>query len=263
MSNKRTGILWISAVTLSGLLTGSYYLLQGKPAEPSPPRIGIIMSGDSRMEGLEGLQDGLVDLGYVLSEDLILEIVNADNDRVLLSELVEDLVATQPELLVALGGIEAEEAKRITSGTELPVIFVNVASPLERGLIDSKERSGNNLTGIGNQLPELIPLRLEMLTRILPNARKVLAYYSEDISVSVKSADIFLQTGQNLGLETHIFGLKTIGDLVPLIEKLRPGDVDVIFQLPSAPIRDTIPGVLGPAAVRLRIPILSDQLINT
>ncbi len=108
-------------------------------------------------------------------------------------------------------------------------------------MIASRERSGNNLTGIENPLNALIPKRLEMLTRILPDARKILAYYSEDISVSVRSVEIFVQACQTLGLETQLIKLQTIEELGPLVEKLQPGDADVIFQLPSASIRNARP----------------------
>ena len=233
-----------------------------RPAEPPPPRIGVILSGNGRIEGLEGLQTGLVELGYVLGKNVTLEVVNAANDRDLLAQLVDTLIASQPDVVVALGGIEAEQAKRATAGNKLPVIFVNVASPVERGLIASRERSGNNLTGIENPLNALIPKRLEILTRMLPDARKILAYFSEDISVSMRSVDIFVQAARTLGLETQLIRLQTIEELGPLVEKLQPGDADVIFQLPSASIRNALPDMLGPAALRAGIPILSDQILS-
>ena len=255
-------IFWIIGTLLVGFLAWGCASFQNSAEESPPPRIGVVLSGDGRLEGLAGFQAGLVDLGYLPGENITLEIINAGNDRDLLAELVDELVASQPDVVVALGGIEAVEAKRATAGSELPVVFVNAASPVERGLIASREGSGNNLTGIENQLNVLIPIRLEMLTRILPDAHKILAYYSEDISVSVNSVDVFVQAAEELGLEVQVVQLLSIDDLGPLAEKLQAGDADAIFQLPSASIRNAIPEVLGPAALRAGIPIVSDQLLN-
>jgi putative ABC transport system substrate-binding protein len=71
-----------------------------------------------------------------------------------------------------------------------------------------------------------------------------------------------VQAAQVLGLETEVIPLETIDDLSPLVEKLSTGDADVIFQLPSASIRNAIPDMLGPAALRAGMPIVSDQLLN-
>ena len=262
MSKSVKRIFWIVIILFLSILAVGIFWFQSKPVEPSTPRIGVILSGDGRLEGLKGFQAGLVKLGYLPGENITLEIVNAGNDHDLLVQLVDNLVASQPDLLVTLGGIEAEEAKRATAENQLPVVFVNVASPVERGLVTSQESSGNNLTGIENQLNALIPVLLKMLTRMLPIAHKVLAYYSEDISVSVNAVDIFVQAAQVLGLETEVIPLETIDDLSPLVEKLSTGDADVIFQLPSASIRNAIPDMLGPAALRAGMPIVSDQLLN-
>ncbi len=111
MANLSKRNVWIGSVLFVGLLVVGYFLLQSKPDETLPPRVGVILSGDGRIEGLEGLQTGLVELGYVLGKDLTLEIVNAANDRDFLAQLVDNLIASQPDVVVALGGIEAEEAK--------------------------------------------------------------------------------------------------------------------------------------------------------
>ena len=225
--------------------------------EESPPRVVVVLSGDARLDRLNGLQAGLGDLGYVDGENITLEIHNANNDRELLAQLVDEAVASQPDLVVVLGGIEAEQAKNATSGSELPVVFVCADSSVQRGLVNSLERSGNNLTGIDSNYTGLIPKRLETFTRLLPDARRVLVYYMETISAGVRGAEAAEEAGRQLRLEIHLVPLQTIDELGPLADGLQPGDADAIFLVPSAPIVNALPDVLAPAALRAGIPIFS------
>ena len=118
-----------------------------------------------------------------------------------------------------------------TSGSELPVVFVGADSSVQRGLVNSLERSGNNLTGLDSNHTGLIPKRLETFTRLLPDARRVLVYYMETISAGVRGAEAAEEAGRQLGLEIHL--------------------------VPSVPILNALPDVLAPAALRAGIPIFS------
>ena len=63
---------------IAGLCTVLFVLLLagcGAPAG-SPPRVVVILSGDARLEKLEGLQAGLSELGYLEGENITLEIRN-------------------------------------------------------------------------------------------------------------------------------------------------------------------------------------------
>ncbi len=225
--------------------------------EESPPRVVVVLSGNARLEKLSGLRDSLAELGYVEGEDITLEIHNANNDRTLLARLVEEVVAGQPNLIIALGGIEAEHAQQATLGSDLPVIFIGADSTVVRGLVASLEQSGNNLCGIDNNYTGLIPKRMELLTRLLPDAQHILVYYIADIVAGVQGAQASFQAGQALGLDVQLVPLQTIEELAPLVDKLQPAEVDAIFLVPSAPILTALPDVLAPAAMRAGIPILS------
>ena len=137
------------------------------------------------------------------------------------------------------------------------VVFVGVDSSVERGLIDSLEHSGNNLTGVDNNYTGMIPKRMEMLTRLLPDARRVRVFYMADISVGVRGSQSAEQAGGELALEVFPMPVHTIDELERLAEALEPGQADAIFLVPSVPIRNSLPDVLAPAALRAGIPILS------
>jgi putative tryptophan/tyrosine transport system substrate-binding protein len=225
-------------------------------AGPSP-RVAVILSGNSRLDRLSGLQDGLSDLGYAEGVNVILEIHNADNDEELLPQLVEEVVAGQPDLIVALGGIEADLLRSATDGSDLPVVFAGASDPVERGLVAGMEHSGNNLTGIDSYRLGLLPKQLGMLTRLVPDARRVLVYYLPNVSISSRGAPIAEQAGRDLGLDVQTIPLQTIEELGPLVARLQTGDADAIFLGPGSPILDVLEDVLAPTAMQAGIPILS------
>ena len=231
-----------------------------RPEEP-PPRVAVILSGDARLDKLNGLRAGLAELGYVEGDDLILEVHNAANDQALLTQLVDEAAASQPDIIIALGGRETKVAKAATADNKIPVVFIGADSAVNRGLVESMARSGNNLTGIESNFTGLIPKRMEMLTRLLPEARRVTVFYlpivsPQEVPPDQRRENIVAQAAEDMGMAIQLIPIDNIDELTPLAEALQPGDTDAIFLVPSAPILTALPDVLAPAAMRAGIPIL-------
>lgn len=224
-------------------------------SSPSQPvRIAALLSGDIRLETLDGLQDGLQELGYVPDETIVFEVFSAQGDRNELANLAREIVDSEPDLAVAAGGIEADALLVATEGTDLPVVFLSVSSTLDRGLVASIRSSGNNLTGIDTNDTSLTAKRLEWLHAILPQAQHVWILNVPSITPCVKSAAIAAETAPGLGLQTTIVDVETQADIQAAVEGM-PADVDALLILPGAPIWEALKPTLYPAAMERGIPI--------
>ncbi len=232
-------------------------LMACRPPVESPPRTAVILSGDSRLERLAGLQDGLTDLGYIDGNNIELEIHNAHNDMDLLAQMVDDIVAEQPDLIVALGGIEADLSKKAADDSMIPIVFVGASDVVERGLVDSMMQSDNNLTGVDSFRLGMLSQQVQTLARLTPTTHKILLYYLPDVSISALGAPLVEESGREIGLEVQTIPLQTIDDLKPLVEELQPGDADAILLGPGSPILDRVESLIAPAALQAGIPILS------
>mgnify|MGYP003976906745 CR=1 FL=1 len=92
----------IKSVIIFGLvIMGALFLIScsGSQAKQEQ-RIAVLISGDIRMDPINGMKDGLADLGYIESENNTIEIYNVDGDREQLPILAGQIVDSRPDLPV-------------------------------------------------------------------------------------------------------------------------------------------------------------------
>jgi putative ABC transport system substrate-binding protein len=69
-------------------------------------------------------------------------------DPSLFERYAAELVALGPEVLMANARSSVGALRRETS--TIPIVFVNVSSPVEQGFVESVARPGGNVTGFSN-----------------------------------------------------------------------------------------------------------------
>ena len=107
---------------LVGVLIASTLVFGCSPMQKTRVyRIGVLLSGDIRLEAFSGLKDGLRDLGYVEGENVTFEVMNAKGDRSLLPELARSIGDREPDVAVAGGGqmLEQEFERRFRTAWDL------------------------------------------------------------------------------------------------------------------------------------------------
>src|SRR4029453_2552440 len=94
---------------------------------------------------IEGLRQGLRELGYVEGQNLTLEVRSAEGRRERLDDLVAELVRLPVDLIVAHTTIVVVAAKR--APTMLPIVAAVISDPIEVGIVESLAHPGGNVTG--------------------------------------------------------------------------------------------------------------------
>ena len=107
------------------------------------------------------LRDGLKALGYIEDKNItyISRWGEAKRDR--LPRLAEELIRSNVDVIVTLGGPASEAVKPATS--TVPVVMAAVGDAVGIGLVASLARPGGNLTGLTDATAELSGKRLQLL----------------------------------------------------------------------------------------------------
>lgn len=219
--------------------------------------IGIVLFGDSRQPQVDGFKDGLSLLGYKTDESIKYAMRNANNKRPELEVLVQDLIDQDVDLLVAAGGLEADTMKKLLGNKKIPVIVLYVNAILERGLVKSRREPGWEVTGIDNLNAELSGKRVELMQDLLPDMKKILILYYEKIPPSrigvVKARGVAEQS--NIVIDAR--AVSSRDEIKQTMESLKPGEVDAMLTVPTAPIDNALKDVILPTVNRLKLPLMT------
>jgi putative tryptophan/tyrosine transport system substrate-binding protein len=116
------------------------------------------------------------ELGWAESRDIVYDGVHAEGDETRLPALAAALVARKPDVIFVQNnaGLRAVLASTRT----IPIVFASVSLPVENGFIKSLRQPGGNVTGVASIGNELGGRRMQLLRRVMPDARRVAVLYS-------------------------------------------------------------------------------------
>jgi putative ABC transport system substrate-binding protein len=132
-------------------------------------RIGLLLNSGLADE-LEAFVSELATLGYAEGRNLVLDkrLIETTARN---TTLAAELVAAKPDLLIGAGTQQVEALKRVAGST--PIVFANTGDPVGRGLVASLARPGGNVTGISNMILETATKRLQLISEVKPDARRI------------------------------------------------------------------------------------------
>ncbi|CEG29256.1 ABC transporter substrate-binding protein [Bacillus sp. B-jedd] len=220
-------LFFLTIATISMLV----YSAAGSVVE-AKTKIGVLMVGDSRHEKLTGLKKGLKDLGYEDGEFIFI-VKNAGDQPAKLNGQIDALLASSPDIIVSMGGVETIRLKELgeKKGLQVPVVFAGVAAPQELGLIKDYKHPGGKFTGISNYHTSITGKRLELLKDLVPSIGRVHVIYDTAISASKISLKETETAAEKLSLTIVPWDIRTPGFEGKLTAEARPGDA--LFILPS------------------------------
>src|SRR6516165_6621087 len=148
--------------------------LAARAQQPAMPVIGFLhlTSLETNRENLAAFRLGLGDTGYIENKNVAIEYrwAQGRNDR--LATLVAELVGRQVSVIVVLESTNGALAAKAATKT-IPVVFMQGADPVRIGLVDSLNRPGGNLTGIGLLSAETAGKCFELLLELVPTAKSI------------------------------------------------------------------------------------------
>ena len=151
-------------------------------AQQSMRRVAVIMVtpetdpvGQSR---LKAFLQGFEKLGWTDGRNARFDIRWAGGSAERMREIVAEILALKPDVIVANGTPTVAALKRTTS--TIPVVFVGINEPVVQGFIASMARPGGNITGFTQVDFSVVGKSVEMLKAIAPALTRVGLMYNPE-----------------------------------------------------------------------------------
>lgn len=201
------------------------------PAQPAPYRISW-MSPTRAVDGspfFDELRNGLRDLGYVEGRNLVLEAHWGEDSPERIASLVAAVVASNPSIIVAQGGITVAVHKATKT---IPVVFGYSGDPVEAGLVASLSRPGGNLTGMSYMALDLVGKRIEILKEMMPRMKKIAVVANPQHPGDKAERRVSEEAAKTLGLSVAYFEVSSVPQLETALAAIEKSGSDAVVMFP-------------------------------
>ena len=151
--NKKLVFGILMAVLLVGIVFISVKMSTQTKTEEKILTIGVARwnSESNYGDNLDGFKDGLAEQGFVEGKNVKFITKNPESDLETERQIIESFVEAKVDLIFSQTTPGTLVAKKVTQ--TIPIVFSIVTNPVESGVIEALESSGNNLVGTRNFIP--------------------------------------------------------------------------------------------------------------
>ncbi|MDF9824640.1 putative ABC transport system substrate-binding protein [Breznakia sp. PF5-3] len=188
--------------------------------------IGVIQYAEHPAldQAYEGFLAALKDEGYKEGDNLAIDFKNAQGDPSTPETIANKLVNDQNDLIYAIATPAAQAVAQKTS--EIPVVISAVTDPKSSGLVKNNKKPGTNVTGTSDLTP--VNEQIDLLTQLLPDAKKVAIMYTNAEDNSRFQADLAKKAIEKAGLEWSEAKVSDMSQIQQVTQSL-VGKVDAIY----------------------------------
>jgi putative ABC transport system substrate-binding protein len=216
-----------------GAIAGGLFRAVAANAQPAKIyRVGIVLPGGPFNQVVEGLRDGLKELGFVEGTQYLLHIRDEKGDLKATEEAARNLEREKVNLIFAVTTSVSVAVQRAT-GT-VPIVFYSGADPVDSGLVKSFAHPGGRITGVNSLVVDLVPKRLEILKEISPRLRRVMTFYDPTNHVARESATATKAAAHQLGIEFVEQEVRSVEELRAALRTLKTEEGDALFLVGDA-----------------------------
>jgi putative ABC transport system substrate-binding protein len=200
----------------------------------------------------DALVQRLRDLGWVEGRNIVFD-QRYPNDPSEMPALVDDILKTAPDIIVAATNRAIAAAARATS--TIPIVMIWGSDPVAQGLAVSLARPGKNVTGLTLDIgPGVYAKQVELLKEILPKADRVLIVKNGDMMpVGWARFQAIEAAARALGLRLEIADVRGAADIERVFDQIGRSRVSAVLGFDD-PLIFTHQTLIARLAMRQRLP---------
>ncbi|AWK51229.1 ABC transporter substrate-binding protein [Clostridium beijerinckii] len=259
MVGKRKLSMLLCTVLVGGILAGcgqSATDSKGGTANSSEVKnIGVVqlVQHDALDASNKGFIDGLKEKGYEEGKNIKIEQQNAQGEQANAQTISKQFVDAKKDLIFAIATPAVQAAYNSTK--EIPIIFTAVTDPVKAEIAKDWKSSGTNVTGTSDKVP--VDKQIELLKKLIPNAKTVGVIYSTSETNSVVQVDELKAAAEKQGLAVKEIGVTTVNEINQNLSSAL-GEIDVLYT----PTDNTVASgyaLVGKLCVEKNIPIIGAE----
>ena len=209
------------------LLTAAHF----RVGAVTPRRVAWVSidSPNPSNQSLRVWREAMRDLGWIEGQNLAIDLWWAEGSADKLKALVPQILAQQPEVIVATTGPAVRPF--VDAQVAVPIVFAFSADPVQAKVVQSWARPGVNRTGVSYFSLELVPKRIQLMKQLLPRMRRLAVVGWPPHAGELLELDVARQSAQSQGLTLEYWGAHTGADIdaaLGLIDDWKP-DAVLVF----------------------------------
>jgi putative ABC transport system substrate-binding protein len=196
---------------------------------------------DLALQGRRLLYESMRRAGYDERANLIVERRYAEDDISRLTELADDIVRQDVELLIAVGNHAIAAALPVAR--KMPVVMLGASLPVDLGFVVSLARPGANVTGTAWVLPETAGKHLQVLKEAASTAVRV-AVLSNPKSPGVQRyAAATERAARAWGMQVDTYDVSRSQDIGPALKRIVAHRMDGLYVIGDPVINPRLPDI--------------------
>lgn len=217
--------------------------------------IGIIQYMDhvALDNAREGFIEALKENGYVDGENIKIDYQNAQGDQSNLSTISDRFIKNKVNLVLAIATPAAQSIAGKT--TEIPILGTAITDYVSAKLVNSNEAPGTNVSGTSDMNP--IKEQIDLLVKLVPNAKTVGVLYTSSEDNSILQAKIAKEAIESLGLKYVEVTVSSTNDVQQATQSI-VGQCDAIYIPTDNTFASAMPIVNG-VTVQSKTPVICGE----
>ena len=196
--------------TLAGGLLAAPLAAEAQPLG-AVARVGVLWPSAASQLPIEPFRQALRELGYVESQNVLVEYRSTEGTIEHLPALAAELVRFNPQVILTAGDPAIRAAKQASSTT--PIVVAITGDLVATGHAASLARPGGNVTGLVESSPELSAKRVELLRAVRPNLSRVAVLWNGANPVKALDFKATQDGATALGLALQSLAVRDENDL--------------------------------------------------
>lgn len=185
------------------------------------PKIGFLGTGSATAFAVrvEGLRQGLRDLGYEEGRTAAIDFRWAEGRYERLPELAAELVRAKADVIVTHSTPASLAAKQATA--TIPIVMALIGDPVAAGVVASVAKPGGNITGQSFFNAELRVKRIELLKETMPRLAKVAVILNTGNQAGETEFQAMTVAAKALHVQLLPFRLRSPGELPEALQQVK------------------------------------------